>query len=324
MLCNTCNSFPCRVQAKSDADVLCVRAAVGKSNVTLWTGAFVRRVLTDASGKRVDCGRDRAGRTGPSGQGGNRHRVLRGSELGGVAAAVSQQRASERVGQLVRSGGQALHGAPGDDDRGGRSGAQERHDVFRRRSPSTTTISPARGAAIRSGRSRRRDARTALMAKLHAPWWGRWIPLPIYNWWVGRGYDWLAMSEDLPREDNRVTLDGGGRIVLRYRPTNMRAHRQLVAEMKRILARLGLRFPVTHSLGTEQHDTPVRHPVLRHGSRARRCSTRTAARTTCPISSSWTRRSFLRRRPSTRGSRLPLRRCAWRTTSCQRKLSQPR
>jgi choline dehydrogenase-like flavoprotein len=89
-----------------------------------------------------------------------------------------------------------------------------------------------------------------LMAKLHAPWWGRWIPLPIYNWWVARGYDWLAMSEDLPREDNFVTLDGAGRIVLRYRQNNVKAHRELVAELKRILARLGLRFPVTHSLGT--------------------------------------------------------------------------
>src|SRR4030095_10837655 len=46
------------------------------------------------------------------------------------------------------------------------------------------------------------------------------------------------------------TLDAAGRIVLRYRQNNMNAHRELVGEMKRILARLGLRFPVTHSLGT--------------------------------------------------------------------------
>ena len=86
----------------------------------------------------------------------------------------------------------------------------------------------------------------------------------LYNWWVDRGYDWLAMSEDLPRDDNRVTLDGTGRIVLRYRPTNVRAHRQLVAEMKRILARLGLRLS-GHALARhQQHDAPVRHRVLRH------------------------------------------------------------
>ena len=54
VLCNTCNSFPCRVQAKSDADVLCVRPAVGKPNVTLWTNARARRLLTDASGRKVE------------------------------------------------------------------------------------------------------------------------------------------------------------------------------------------------------------------------------------------------------------------------------
>ena len=42
-LCNTCNSFPCRVHAKSDADVLCVRPALAQPNVTLWTGALRRR-----------------------------------------------------------------------------------------------------------------------------------------------------------------------------------------------------------------------------------------------------------------------------------------
>ena len=39
--------------------------------------------------------------------------------------------------------------------------------------------------------------------------------------WVARGVDWLAMSEDLPRADNRVTVDADGRIRLHYRPNNL-------------------------------------------------------------------------------------------------------
>ena len=35
VLCNTCNSFPCKVHAKSDADVCCVRHAIQRPNVTL-------------------------------------------------------------------------------------------------------------------------------------------------------------------------------------------------------------------------------------------------------------------------------------------------
>ena len=36
-----------------------------------------------------------------------------------------------------------------------------------------------------------------------------WIPLWAYDAWVARGVDWLAMSEDLPRAENRVTVDAG-------------------------------------------------------------------------------------------------------------------
>ena len=58
------------------------------------------------------------------------------------------------------------------------------------------------------------------------------VPLSWYEWWVARGVDWLAMSEDLPTVDNRVTLDAKGRIQLLYRPNNLKAHRMLVAEAR--------------------------------------------------------------------------------------------
>jgi choline dehydrogenase-like flavoprotein len=59
--------------------------------------------------------------------------------------------------------------------------------------------------------------------------------------------DWLAMTEDLPREDNRVTIDANGRIRLSYRPNNTEAHAKLVAETKRILRRLGFWIVMSHS-----------------------------------------------------------------------------
>jgi len=45
---------------------------------------------------------------------------------------------------------------------------------------------------------------------------------------------WLT-SEDLPDAENRVTLDGDGRIVLSYRPNNEEAHRRLTATVKELL-----------------------------------------------------------------------------------------
>jgi choline dehydrogenase-like flavoprotein len=59
--------------------------------------------------------------------------------------------------------------------------------------------------------------------------------------------DWLAMSEDLPREDNRVTIAGDGRIRLLYRPNNLAAHQMLVKETTRMLHRLGFWKVMTHS-----------------------------------------------------------------------------
>jgi choline dehydrogenase-like flavoprotein len=65
------------------------------------------------------------------------------------------------------------------------------------------------------------------------------IPLWAYSAWVARGVDWLAMSEDLPHPENRVTVDPDATIRLHYEPNNVRAHEQLVRETTRILKRLG-------------------------------------------------------------------------------------
>jgi choline dehydrogenase-like flavoprotein len=73
------------------------------------------------------------------------------------------------------------------------------------------------------------------------------VPLWAYEAWVARGVDWLAMTEDLPRVENRVTLDRNGDIRLLYQPNNLRAHEQLVAEARRMLRKLGFWIVMTHS-----------------------------------------------------------------------------
>jgi choline dehydrogenase-like flavoprotein len=73
------------------------------------------------------------------------------------------------------------------------------------------------------------------------------IPLWAYDAWVARGVDWLAISEDLPRDDNRITLESDGRIRLQYRANNKTTHAELVREVKRMLRRLGYWIIVSHS-----------------------------------------------------------------------------
>ncbi|HXJ40236.1 MAG TPA: GMC family oxidoreductase, partial [Bryobacteraceae bacterium] len=51
--CDTCDGYPCMVQAKSDADVLAVRPVMREPNITLLTEAKVLRLHTNASGREV-------------------------------------------------------------------------------------------------------------------------------------------------------------------------------------------------------------------------------------------------------------------------------
>ncbi len=51
--CNTCDGHPCLVYAKSDAQVVCVDAALEHSNVTLLTNAYAERLETSPSGREV-------------------------------------------------------------------------------------------------------------------------------------------------------------------------------------------------------------------------------------------------------------------------------
>src|SRR4029079_4435107 len=51
--CETCDGFPCLVQGKSDAHVVCVAPALEYPNVSLMTNARVTRLLTNPSGRSV-------------------------------------------------------------------------------------------------------------------------------------------------------------------------------------------------------------------------------------------------------------------------------
>jgi choline dehydrogenase-like flavoprotein len=97
------------------------------------------------------------------------------------------------------------------------------------------------------------------------------IPRWAYDWWVARGVDWLVMSEDLPRQENRVTVEPDGRIRLSYEPNNLAAHQELVVEATHILRRLGFWKVMTHShkskntthqCGTLVFGTDARRSVL--------------------------------------------------------------
>ena len=70
------------------------------------------------------------------------------------------------------------------------------------------------------------------------------IPLPVAKWIARHAVDILAMSEDLPNPESRVSLRGG-QIVLDWKRSNWEAHLALVARVKTVLRRAG--YPIVLS-----------------------------------------------------------------------------
>jgi len=243
MLCNTCNSFPCKVGAKSDAEVCCVSLATTQPTVTLWTRAFARRLLTDGCRRRVAAVEvERDGET-----------VRVQAPLVVVACG-----AVNSAVLLLRSANDAHpDGLANSSGLVGRrymahlaTMMQGFHPLKRNETVFQKTVAIndyyLRGTGDMPyplGQIQSQGRTHGVMAQTVVPW----IPLWAYDAWVARGVDWLAISEDLPRDENRITLTPDGRIQLQYRPNNVSSHERLVAEMRRILRRLGFWVTIAHS-----------------------------------------------------------------------------
>ncbi len=243
MLCNTCNSFPCKVGAKSDAEICCVRHAMLQPTLTLWTRAHARRLITDGRGARVE-----AVEVERDGENLRVEAPLIIVSCGAVnSAALLLRSATDRQpAGLANSSGlvgrrymahlatmmQGFHPFKPNDTVFQKTVAV--NDYYLR---GTADMPYPLGQIQSQGRTH------GVMAQTVVPW----IPLWAYEAWVARGVDWLAISEDLPRDENRISLAPDGRIQLQYRPNNVASHERLVAEMKRILHKLGFWVVVAHS-----------------------------------------------------------------------------
>ncbi|HTI36546.1 MAG TPA: GMC family oxidoreductase [Vicinamibacterales bacterium] len=244
ILCNTCNSFACRIHAKSEAEVCAVRPALASPYVTLWTNACALRLVATDSGSRI---------TGVEIERNGVTSIVQASVVIVACGAVNS------AALLLRSGGdrrpEGLANSSGLVGRRymahlatmmqGFHPLRKNSTVFQKTVAINDFYLHGPASPYPLGQVQSQGRTHGVMAQTVVPW----IPLWAYNAWVDRGVDWLAMSEDLPDESNRVIVTRDGRIQLLYRPNNLRAHHQLVAETKRILRKLGFWIVVGHSHG---------------------------------------------------------------------------
>jgi choline dehydrogenase-like flavoprotein len=277
ILCRTCNSFPCKVHAKSDADVCCVRPALLQPTVTLWTNSYAHRVVTDATGTRVVAAE-----------------IVKDGEARRVEAPlfIVSCGAVNSAALLLRSASAAHpNGLANSSGLVGRNymahiatmlqgvSWRRNEDEFQKTLAVNDFYLAGPGRPYPLGQIQSQGRTDARMAKIVGDTWAykgipmRYIPRWAYEAWVSRANDWLVMTEDLPRPDNRVTLTASGRIQLAYRVTNLASHQELVTIVRDTLASLGYWSPkvfahsagvrnTTHQCGTLVFGSDPRASVL--------------------------------------------------------------
>jgi choline dehydrogenase-like flavoprotein len=244
--CNTCDGFPCQVNAKADADLCCVRPALEQENVELMTRARVHRLLTDGSGRRVT-----AAEVEHDGQ------TIRISADTFVVACGAVNSAA----LLLRSASD-IHpkGLANSSDLVGRNYMVHNNtalmaiDLRRRnltRFQKTLAINDfyfqGEGSRFPLGNLQMLGKLQAGMLAASKPY----VPKATLREMANRSVDWWVMSEDLPNPESRVILGTGGRIEVVFRPSNLAAHDRLIRAATRMLKAAGYPIVFVQRMGIE-------------------------------------------------------------------------
>lgn len=243
--CKTCDGFPCQVLAKSDAEVCVVGPALESPNVSMLTGARAVALRTDPTGRRV---------TGLSiDLDGERRTVIASTYVlaaGAInSAALLLRSASDRhPGGLANSTGLV-----------GRNYMAHINSALMAIRPQTNETVFQKTLALNDwyfgeSNSRVGMGHAQLLGKLQAGMLAASLPrVPnrILAELAGRSVDWYLMTEDLPDPDNRVSLDGSGRVVVSWRANNVGSHKRLVRSMATAMRRAGYPMIQTRRFGQD-------------------------------------------------------------------------
>jgi choline dehydrogenase-like flavoprotein len=246
VLCYTCDSFSCMVDAKGDADVAAVRPALMSKNVRLMTNAEVLRLDTDATGRRVTAAQIRHG---------DRRIQVRANRFVVACGAVNT------AALLLRSASSTHpRGLANSSDQVGRNYMAHVTTFFlaidpRRKNEAVYqktigindwyTAGPSNKFPL--GNVQGLGKLRGPQAKMSKPW----VPMPVLDAITEYTLDLFIQTEDLPRQENRVFLSASGQVCLTRRETNVSAHQDLIAKMKKVVRRAGFPLVLTRSLGVE-------------------------------------------------------------------------
>lgn len=228
--CNTCDGFPCLVQAKSDAQVLCIDPAVQHPNVTLLTNSLVKRLETDAAGREVtQVVVERNGNV----------------ETYSAGIVVVSCGAINSAALLLRSANEKHpHGLANSSDVVGRHYMGHTNSVLMAISKCPNPTVFQKTLSVNDFYFGSKDfeypmGHISFVGKLDAITLRAGAPAITPGFTLElmakHSLDFWLTSEDLPDRDNRVTINRDGEIVLSYTPNNLVAHEQLKKHLQQAM-----------------------------------------------------------------------------------------
>jgi choline dehydrogenase-like flavoprotein len=236
--CDAFDGFPCLLNGKADAQVMCVDPALAAyPNLTLMTNAYVSRLETDPAGRTV-----------------TDVEVLRGGERERYAAdivVVACGALSSALLLLRSANDRHPRGLANGSDQVGRNYMRHNQSVLMAlmREPNRTVFQKT--LAISDFYFGADDSEFPLgliqmCATSHAeqirgealPQWLEWLPDMPFEQMAVHSMDFWLSTEDLPRAENRVRYDGE-RVVLEIEENNMEAHRRLRKKLESLLGHVG-------------------------------------------------------------------------------------
>ncbi|HXP98688.1 MAG TPA: GMC family oxidoreductase [Solirubrobacteraceae bacterium] len=248
--CSTCDGFPCLVHAKSDAEVLGVRPALEHDNVTLLTGAEVVALNTNPAGTAVtEVVVERAGEN--SGTGGG---VGKGARETYTADIVVVSCGAANTAKLLLSSATDKHprGVANGSDQVGRNYMFHNSQAVLAisKEPNPTVFQKTLGVndyyfagdawEFPMGNIQMVGKSVADMYRGEKPLMTKLAPTFSLADVAEHAVDFWLSTEDIPRAENRVSVDREGKLTLNYRASNDTARDRLFEQLRSLLGHLGM------------------------------------------------------------------------------------
>jgi choline dehydrogenase-like flavoprotein len=254
--CSTCDGFPCLVHAKSDAEVLGVRPALEHPNVTLLTNARVVKLETNGSGNQVaELVVEQGGQT---------------ERFAGDVVVVACGAANTAKLLLASANDHHPNGLANGSDQVGRNymfhdstavlalSREENRTVFQKTLGVNDFYFGSDDFEYPLGNIQMVGKSSAEMFRGEKPGETKLAPEWTLDRVARHAIDFWLSTEDLPRPDNRVTLEPDGNVKLTYSETNAEAKKRLYEKLKTLLGQLDMNpGHLIHRFAYMKNDIPV-------------------------------------------------------------------